>query len=269
MEKDIFRFGATAETIKSTTDLFYLKSYAYFDGQSDIVYEAEKIFNETNDLYAVDKFFTKKRNEILAEKYRKQANLSKRFKTRTFENFICDSQMQKNAYKKAFEYAKNIESHIETGTNIIFIGQGSVGTGKTHLACAIANYVLDNGIPVKVLNVISLVNELKEFTPAIKKELQSVKVLLIDDLGKENGTSWLCSEIYGIINARYENELPTIITTEGTLNNLEDNYKVDINGKIVNKGCSMVSRLTESCFLVAMSGEDFRAKKGEICNKQN
>lgn len=265
MTKDIFRFGANAETIKSTTDLFYLKSYEYFSGQLNIIYEAGKIFDETNDVYAVDTFLTKKKNAMLAEKYRKQANLSKRFKTRTFENFVQTTDIQKRAYKKAIEYAQNIESHIETGTNIIFIGQGCVGTGKTHLACAIANYVLDCGIPVIVLNVISLVNGLKEFTPTFKKELQSVKVLLIDDLGKENGTSWLCSEIYGIVNARYENELPTIITTEGNLNDLEDNYKVDVNGKVVNKGCSMVSRLSESCVGVLMSGEDFRAKKGEIC----
>lgn len=261
------KFGAKPENIKSAFDLIYLPSYCYFDEASTIAEEARRMFDETNDLFAVNDFLIAKKNATLAERYRKQARLSKRFIKRTFENFKRESEMQIKAYDKAFEYAQNIHKNIEDGTNIIFIGQGSVGTGKTHLACAIANNILNQGIPVKVINVVALVDELKEFTPAIKKELKSVKVLLIDDLGKENGTLWLCSEIYGIINARYENELPTIITTEGSLADLENNYIVEINGKRNNKGASMLSRLMESCFVVAMSGEDYRlTKEGTKCN---
>jgi len=260
------RFGARPEDIKSDSDLIYLTSYCYFKDSSEIAQNAKNMFAETGNLTAVNDYLIAQKNKQLAEKYKKQANLSKRFIKRTFENFVIENAMQKNAYDKAFDYAQNIEKHIENGTNIIFIGKGSVGTGKTHLACAIANDVLERGIPVKVLNVVSLVDELKEFSPAYKKELKSVKVLLIDDLGKENGTVWLCSEIYGIINARYENELPTIITTEGTIKDLEDNFKVEINGKIVNKGVSMISRLTESGVGVVMQGEDYRKKAGAKCN---
>lgn len=256
-----FRFGANIENIKSTNDLFYLESYALISEQ-EIIYKGEDIFSETGDVKKVDEFFRAHYNSKLAQKYKKQANLSKRFQQRTFENFNVENSMQKNSKTKALNYAKDIQTNIENGTNIIFIGSGSVGTGKTHLACAIANEILENGIPVKVLNVVSLVDELKEFSSELKKELKTVKVLLIDDLGKENGTVWLCSEIYGIVNARYENELPTIITTEGSLNDLERNYLIDINGKAVNKGLSMISRLTESCVLVQMQGDDYRAKKG-------
>ena len=259
------RFNMKPENIKSSVDLFYLESITFFEEHSAEVMEAQKIFDETNNLKIVDDYLRKKHNEKQAQKYKKQANLSKRFSKRTFETFNIETEMQKNAYNKAFEYANNIDKYIKNGTNIIFIGKGSVGTGKTHLACAIANYILERGIPVKVINIVSLVDELKEFTPAVKKELKTVKVLLIDDLGKENGTVWLCSEIYGIINARYENELPTIITTEGSLSDLENNYKVEINDKIVNKGVSMISRLTESCFLSVMQGEDYRKKAGAKC----
>ena len=259
------RFNMKPENIKSSVDLFYLESITFFEEHSAEVMEAQKIFDETNNLKTVDDYLRKKHNEKQAQKYKKQANLSKRFSKRTFETFNIETEMQKNAYNKAFEYANNIDKYIKNGTNIIFIGKGSVGTGKTHLACAIANHVLERGIPVKVINIVSLVDELKEFTPAVKKELKTVKVLLIDDLGKENGTVWLCSEIYGIINARYENELPTIITTEGSLSDLENNYKVEINDKIVNKGVSMISRLTESCFLSVMQGEDYRKKAGAKC----
>ena len=260
------RFGMKPENIKSNTDLYFLESSTHFADNSPEMIEAGLMIDKTGDLKAVDDFLWSKYNARIAERYKKQANLSKRFTKRTFETFNIENEMQKSAYDKAFDYAKNIKKHIEDGTNMIFVGKGSVGTGKTHLACAIANNVLEQGIPVKVINVAVLVDELKEFTSKFKQELKTVKVLLIDDMGKENGTVWLCSEIYGIINARYENELPTIITTEGTLKDLEDNYKVEINEKIVNKGVSMISRLTESCFLSVMVGDDYRKKAGTKCN---
>lgn len=260
------RFGMKPENIKSSSDLFYLESYTFFKDGSNVLFEAGNLFDSSGDLKAVDEFLRNKHCSILAEKYKKQANLSKRFSKRTFQTFNIENEMQKNAYDKAFNYAKNIKENIENGTNILFIGKGSVGTGKTHLACAIANDVLEQGIPVKVINIVALVDELKEFTQARKQELKTVKVLLIDDLGKENSTTWLCSEIYGIINARYESELPTIITTEGSLKDLEDNYKVEIDEKIINKGISMISRLTESCYLAVMNGEDYRKKAGAKCN---
>ncbi|MCD8025172.1 MAG: ATP-binding protein [Candidatus Gastranaerophilales bacterium] len=266
MEKIKMRFGAKPENINSSVDLFYLESYALFGENAPALKKAGIMFDETADLKAVDDFLRKEYCAIQAEKYKKQANLSKRFSKRTFATFKIENDTQKSAYDKAREYAKNIKSHIETGTNILFVGKGHVGTGKTHLACAIANDVLEQGIPVKVLNVVALVDELKEFTQARKQELKTVKVLLIDDLGKENSTTWLCSEIYGIINARYENELPTIITTEGNLKDLEDNYKIEIDEKIVNKGKSMVSRLTESCFLAVLDCDDYRKKAGTKCD---
>lgn len=261
------RFGAKPEQIKQTGDLVYLDIYKYFsnDKYAKIRWEAEDIFNSTGDLKAVDNFFRKKYGERLAQKYKEEANFNKKFAKRTFENYIVENQMQKNAKEKAFQYAENIEQNIENGKNIIFIGNGSVGTGKTHLACAIANKILDKGIPVKVLNVINLVDALKSFDESKRNVLRTVNVLLIDDLGKENGTVWLCSEIYGIINARYENELPTIITTEGSLTDLENNYVIEIEGQRYNKGRSMVSRLMESCVGVRMQGDDYRLTKGAQC----
>lgn len=265
MENIKFRFGANVETIKDGNDLIYLESYAYFNENSELAQRAREMFDENGNVKEVDEYLKEQRRVILAEKYRKQANINKKFSKRTFENYNVENAMQKNAKEKALNYAQNIAKNIEDGKNILFIGQGSVGTGKTHLACAIANNILDNGFPVKVLNVISLVDELKSFDDSKRKELRNVDVLLIDDLGKENGTVWLCSEIYGIINARYENELPTIITIEGGLSDLENNYVIDVDGRKYNNGRSMVSRLLENCVTVKMQGDDYRLTKGAIC----
>ena len=88
------KFGAKPENIKSAFDLIYLPSYCYFDEASTIAEEARRMFDETNDLFAVNDFLIAKKNATLAEKYRKQARLSKRFIKRTFENFKRESEMQ-------------------------------------------------------------------------------------------------------------------------------------------------------------------------------
>lgn len=172
-------YNTNPESITRAEDLGFLVSFAYFSDYkyADIRLEAENLFRNTNDIKAVDEFLNGKINAIKAGKYKKQANLSKRFSKRTFDGFNIENEMQKSAYDKAFEYAKNIKKYIEDGTNMIFVGKGSVGTGKTHLACAIANNVLEQGIPVKVVNIVALVDELKEFTSAFKKELKTVKVV--------------------------------------------------------------------------------------------
>ena len=48
-------------------------------------------------------------------------------------------------------------------------------------------------------------------------EYVNVDLLIIDDIGKEKGTDWVCEQIYTIINKRYEKMLPTVLTTESTM----------------------------------------------------
>jgi DNA replication protein DnaC len=55
-------------------------------------------------------------------------------------------------------------------------------------------------------------------------EYIEVEALIIDDLGKEKSTPWVCEQIYAIINARYEKMKPTIITIETDITSLKNNY---------------------------------------------
>ena len=61
-----------------------------------------------------------------------------RFKYATFDNF--NSAFNASAFKKCLDYAESFESHRNSGRGLIL--SGTVGLGKTHLAAAIANYVL-------------------------------------------------------------------------------------------------------------------------------
>lgn len=243
--------------VKSETDLIYIDEYRQAD--DDIQKQALFLYQEKKDIKAVIDFCKKQKMFRIAEKLKKEANLSKRFTTRTFENFEVTTPTQKTAYELALSYSQNIDKEIENGTGIIFVGQGCVGTGKTHLACAIANDLLDRGYPVKVINVAKMIYQIKEDFKV--DEYIKVPILLIDDLGKETGTQWVCEMLYLIFNERYEAMKPTIITTENGLDEIKKNYTTTVNGVTIDRGKSIISRLTEDFIYVPLTGEDYRQRR--------
>lgn len=186
----------------------------------------------------------------------KRSNLGRRFTDRTFDTFrkTKDNEIP---FNKAFEYVTNFAEYENKGKGLIFIGQ--VGTGKTHLSAAIANYLMfEETIPVKFGNVTTLLGEIKNSYSNSKEVsegelihlLSNVRLLIIDDLGKEKCTEWSNNIIYTIINNRYENYKPVIVTTNLSIKELENQI-----------GEASVSRLIEMCNGIKMDGMDFRKSK--------
>jgi DNA replication protein DnaC len=148
------------------------------------------------------------------------SGMSEAFYNKTFENYNTDkrSPVVQSAKKNALDYAMAFEQiRHERNNSIAFIGQ--VGAGKTHLAAAIANYLLRKGIGVLYINYRDSITYLKqniidqENYQAELGKYKKASVLLIDDLykGKRDKDDNI---IYEIVNHRYFNGLPMIITTE-------------------------------------------------------
>lgn len=78
---------------------------------------------------------------------------------------------------------------------------------------------------------------------------------MLDDFGKENMTEWKLGVIYDIINARYENLMPILVTTNYSDEELISRMAVNGDRKTSE---AIISRLHESCYLVEMNGKDFR-----------
>jgi DNA replication protein DnaC len=191
----------------------------------------------------------KKREELI-----NNSGLGKRFRKRTFERFEINKHNQE-AYNKSLDFAENFTKK-EKG--LIFVGP--YGTGKTHLAAAIANYLIKNLYSVVFGNITNIITKIKSTYNKdsdlserdIIDILSNVDLLILDDLGKENTTENTSTLIYQIINNRYEDEKPILVTT-----NLKSN---ELARKLGEKGLAIVSRLFEMCDPVVMNGQDWRMK---------
>lgn len=145
---------------------------------------------------------------------------------------------------------------------MIFIGR--YGTGKTHLAFAIANSLLIQGVLVIYETFINLMEKLKESYSndnldyyEIIKLYCECDLLIIDDLGKERLSEWILEKLFQIVNTRYENMLPIIITTNYTEQELVKRLSLGNDGKTAE---SLVSRLNEICLEIDTNFQDYRKK---------
>lgn len=178
----------------------------------------------------------------LAEK--NSGAVSERFETRTFKNF--DSKDKERAYGICVRYAESVIK----GEKKSLMLTGGVGIGKTHLASAIAQECMAHGMTVKFGNVVDIFQSLKNAFSKdsdILSEIKSVPMLVLDDLGQEMSTDWVKETVYSIINYRYEHILPTVITTNLSMQELQNRF-----------GDATVSRLMEMCEYVEMNGKDYR-----------
>lgn len=195
-----------------------------------------------------------------------------RFLRRTFDTFQLTPENQKAA-RVCQMYADNFKEKQpngdnDPGRNGLFI-TGPKGTGKTHLAAAIANQLMRQGIGVICMTMIDLLDRIKE-TYAQRRQWEAsegdvlntykeVPLLIIDDMGKEPPTEWAVSKIYAIINARYEAYLPTIVTTNYTDSELVRRLTPKDTGDSTTADAT-IDRLREMCSAIVTTGESWRSR---------
>lgn len=217
----------------------------------------EKI--ELRDLEEREKMIKELEAQVEAKKNIERLNsagVGERFKKRNFKNFKITEE-NKKAYELTIKFIEAFKSKkIEKG--LLF--KGNVGVGKTHLACAIIHEIIKDGYKVGYGNITDIIGRIydtyavdkKEKEAEILKELISYDLLVIDDLGKENGTENSTRILYNLINRLYEECKPVIITTNLSAKELEIKYQ--------SSGKAIVSRITEMTIPVEIKGVDRRLK---------
>ncbi|MBV9228599.1 MAG: ATP-binding protein [Chloroflexi bacterium] len=134
------------------------------------------------------------------------------FRENTFRTFNPRVPGVQEAYQAAIEYAENPDGWL------VLIGPN--GTGKTHLAAAIANQCLEDGAVVLFAVVPDLLDHLRAaFAPTATEvydqlfsKMREAEVLILDDLGSQQSSPWANEKLFQLLNYRYNSRMPTVVT---------------------------------------------------------
>jgi len=147
----------------------------------------------------------------------------------TFQNFEPRGRVgipaeQANTLERAYTLARRFSQSLD-GWLLL---HGPYGCGKTHLAAAIANFAVSMGVPTLFLTVPDLLDTLRfsYSDPSATfeqrfEEVRRVRLLVLDDFGTQNATPWAQEKLFQIVNYRYINRLPLVVTTNLALAEIE------------------------------------------------
>lgn len=140
-----------------------------------------------------------------------------------YENSTIEEQRSLElVLRGAYDYAVQGSDHW-----LLFMGP--FGTGKTHLAAAIAHYRQDRGEDVLFLSVSDLLdylratysNEMDTSFFSLFQKIRKVRFLVLDGYGAENPSTWAKEKLFQILDYRYALALPTVITTAKEIGDLD------------------------------------------------
>lgn len=157
---------------------------------------------------------------------------------------------------KSYDRAKRFaDSYVKGKAKQGLYIYGPVGSGKTFLACCIANYILKKSdrellfliIPEFLQRLKSTYNKNNEESEfSLTERASKVPLLFMDDLGAHNYTEWTINILYNIINYRVNHNLPVVITSNLSIDiNLEDEKDTSELGRSLNR--RIASRVGELC----------------------
>jgi DNA replication protein DnaC len=202
----------------------------------------------------------------------------------SFDNFRLERGLNKReadnlrgAFEAAKQFARNVytirpelgpDAEIEEADREVrsqtpwLIFAGPHGSGKTHLAAAIANEQRSMGQGVIMATVPDLLDHLRAtFAPNSPisfdkrfNELKEARLLVLDDLGTEAATPWAKAKLYQLFDYRYVLRLPTVVTTA---------YNLEEIDKLVDPGLVARMRDKRVCRFMPILADAYRGERQE------
>lgn len=163
-------------------------------------------------------------------------------KKKTFSNFTTTEAFQKIIKTNAINFVKAIIAKQKVS---FFIG-GQSGAGKTHICSAMLGELAKHGISVYFFNYIQDMATLNRYQYKTEKTdeyenllslYKQADILYFDDFMFGEVSVSEQKIIFNIINHRYENDLPCIISSNKTMNDIRR-----INAPIYGRLYEMCSR---------------------------
>ncbi|MEJ6952448.1 P-loop NTPase family protein [Natronospora cellulosivora (SeqCode)] len=204
-----------------------------------------------------------------------KANIPHRYSNKNFANYkVCAENKQSHA--KVLEYLKKYDDVDQNGSWLVMMGD--YGTGKTHLSIALLKNICSlyaiktadeysdfplsiirgkaNMQPVLFVKGPELLEEIKsayEYDDVLESDVlikyKYKRFLVVDDLGTEKPSKWMREKLYSILDFRYSNLRPTVITTN-----------CDFDTLVKNVGQRVVDRIQEAAtnYMTGWQGDSYR-----------
>jgi DNA replication protein DnaC len=191
----------------------------------------------------------------LRKKCNVQASQLERYTFGTYNVAECrpyKGLTQKQAVARMGEVVKACRGYAESPSGWLVL-LGKVGSGKSHLAYAIAGRMLDRGVGVYWDTVPELLDHLRNGYKDnsymdLLQSMMRVPALVLDDLGAEQETSWVTEKLFQLLNRRYMDRRPTVITSN--LNIRDEDVKLDarLRSRMLDRRLSQVLTLAAADF---------------------
>ena len=167
----------------------------------------------------------------------------------TFENDLGYNPKQIAIAK---QYVQHWEEFQASSTGLLL--WGDVGTGKSYIAGCIANALLDKGVPVIMTNFARLLNKLTDMYSGDRNayidSFKKYPLMIIDDLGMERDSEFAREQVFSVIDSRYRSQLPMIVTTNLSLEELKDTTDLSKS--------RIYDRVLERCLPIKVNEQNIR-----------
>lgn len=189
------------------------------------------------------------------QKLKKNSLMDEKFASCTFDT-IKQTKDNAKQIKICKRYAEKFSELFEKNQGLLLYGD--VGTGKTHLACCIGNYLMESCRPVFATSLVKILSQAKSFRSeddeeAYIRKMNNADLLILDDLGAERSTDYALEIVYNIIDSRYRTSMPMIVTTNLSLEEMQNATDIRYS--------RIYDRVLETCYPVEFVGRSWRMKE--------